>query len=81
MSAVQFTRRFRRAVGSSPGEFMVLARIEQAKLLLTTTSRDVIEIADSLGYSDQYYFSRQFAQRTGYPPVAYRRKHLEPLTE
>lgn len=73
MSAVQFTRSFRKRTGHSPGDFMVLARIERARMLLITTSRTVADIADSLGYSDVYYFTRQFTSKTGISPAAYRK--------
>jgi len=73
MSPVQFTRCFREKTGHAPGEFMVLARIERARLLLTTTSRSVADIAFSLGYSDVYYFTRQFTSKTGVPPATYRK--------
>ena len=75
MSTVQFTRCFRKHTGHPPGEFMVLARIERARLLLSTTSRTLSDVADSLGYSDVYFFTRQFTKRTGSPPAAYRKKH------
>lgn len=74
MSTVQFTRCFRRHTGHPPGEFMVLARIERARLLLTTTSRTLSDIADALGFSDVHYFTRQFASKTGVPPATYRKR-------
>jgi AraC-like DNA-binding protein len=74
MSAVQFTRCFREHTGHPPGEFMVLARIERAKLLLSTTSRSVADVANCLGFSDVYFFTRQFASRAGAPPAAFRTK-------
>ncbi len=74
MSAVQFTRCFREHTGHAPGEFMVLARIERAKLLLSTTSRTVADIASSLGFSDVFYFTRQFSEKAGAPPGEFRKQ-------
>lgn len=79
ISPVQFTRLFRRHTGHPPGEFMVLARVERARLLLSTTSRTLQDIADSLGYSDISYFNRQFARKTGVPPAAYRTGRRPPV--
>ena len=68
-----FTRTFRAATGQTPQRFVVAARIAAAKSLLRTSSLSVTAIADSLGYGDVYFFSKQFRRETGVPPTAYRR--------
>lgn len=35
---------------------------------LATTSRQVKEVADEVGYPDPYHFSRLFKKHFGYPP-------------
>ena len=54
-------------------EYIKNARINQAKLLLSSTHLTVEAIALSLGYYDACYFSRQFRQATGYTPNGYRK--------
>lgn len=68
-----FTRTFRAATGQTPQRFVVGARIAAAKSLLRTSSLSVTAIADSLGYGDVYFFSKQFRRETGVTPTAYRR--------
>jgi AraC-like DNA-binding protein len=68
-----FGRLFRKYVGTTPGEFVLRARIDAAMGLLRSSSHSVTRIAELLGYVDVYAFSRQFKQRTGRTPTGYRR--------
>ena len=74
LSRAQFARVFERFVGTPPGEYMIHARVERAKMLLATTSRSLASIAERVGYRDVYFFSRQFKQQAGIPPGAYRKR-------
>ncbi len=67
-------RLFRKFVGLSPGEYIIQARIEAAMQLLKTSDHSITRIAELLGYCDVYAFSRQFSNRTGLSPKAYRKK-------
>ena len=72
MSQAHYTRRFKRAVGLSPNEFLVRQRVERCAILLKQTDWTLEQIADVVGYSEQYYFSRQFSKIMGRSPGAYR---------
>jgi AraC-like DNA-binding protein len=67
-----FIRVFRKIKGVTPGEFMIAARIAEAQSLLRFSNYTIGQIADQLGYSSPYFFSKQFKQRTGQTPSAYR---------
>ncbi len=69
-------RRFRQATGSGLHEVHVESRIMDARRLLGETDRPIKQIADGLGYTDVFYFSRQFTARVGMPPARYRRERL-----
>jgi len=69
-------RLFKRHKGMTPGEFLIGARIVSAKDMLRFSSLTVSQISDQLGYCDPYFFSKQFKQRTGHPPSAFRRRKL-----
>lgn len=71
-SADHFARVFRDVTGSSPREFIVQARINRARILLTESSLTVSQIAHALGYEDIYFFSRQFKAKTGVSPTGFR---------
>lgn len=71
-SADHFSRVFAQIKGLSPQAFVMRARIERAKQLLAETSLTIGEVAAMLGYSDVYFFSRQFRQVAGVPPSIWR---------
>lgn len=73
LSHSSFHRRFLAETGLTPGQYITLLRIEQAKNLLSFTQTPVGEIGALCGYSDHVYFSRIFRQQTGMSPSAYRR--------
>ncbi len=70
-----FARVFRKFKAASPKSFLIRTRIERAKTYLTA-SYSVGRIASLLGYSDVYFFSKQFKLYTGVSPTAWRRSQL-----
>lgn len=46
--------------------------ISESKLLLTSSNKNISQIASLLGFNDQYYFSRFFKKHTGLNPSAYK---------
>ena len=66
---------FRRAKGVSPVEYLTQLRMEKAKQLLTGKADMLIkDIAVSVGYKNQYHFSRTFKKYEGVWPTDYREK-------
>jgi len=72
MSPRNFSRRFQRATGGSPREYLLRVRMEVAKERLRTTQLQVAEIAYQVGYSDLSYFSRIFNRSEGCMPHTFR---------
>jgi AraC-like DNA-binding protein len=68
-----FSRLFRRHTGIGPREFHLRTRMDRARYLLRYTAEPVRAVALALGFSDVPHFTRQFTQRTGRSPAAYRR--------
>lgn len=66
-------RIFHRANGRSIFQYLTWVRINRAKELLATTDMKLWEVAEETGFSDQFYFSRQFKKHTGMPPAFYAR--------
>lgn len=73
LSSTYLNQRFRAMVGTSPIQFVILARTERAKILLEESSMSLGEISDSLGYRDVYFFNRQFSKTAGLTPGNYRK--------
>ena len=64
-----FAEKFSRSVGKE----IVRQRIERAKKLLTTTDKQMKEIAALCGYCNAGYFTNAFRTETGLTPKAWRR--------
>ena len=65
-------RAFKRSFRVSPLAYQQDLRFEAAQRLLRFTSLRCYEIAQRVGYSNVYYFHRQFKKRTGITPTRYR---------
>lgn len=65
-------RLFTEQMGIPPSQYVTFRRIEMAKDLLQTTEMSITQMADVIGYSNVYYFSRVFHQETGFSPSQYR---------
>ena len=64
---------FSQETGQTITEFMTATRMAKAKELLKTTGHKTFEIAFSVGYNDQHYFSNLFKKVTGMTPMEYRK--------
>ncbi|MEO1236446.1 MAG: AraC family transcriptional regulator, partial [Planctomycetota bacterium] len=69
-----FARVFRRVTGRSPQAAAIAARLDRARHLLRVTPMTASQIADALGYSDLFFFSRQFKRFHGVSPTEFRRR-------
>ena len=72
LSPFHFIRAFKTTLGVSPHRYLKLLRIQQAKDLLASTRRSVLEIAVDLGYESGQALSRAFRQEVGRTPLDYR---------
>lgn len=74
MSERSFHRRFAEAVGSSPGEWLIEVRVEEAKRLLETSPLPVEEVARLSGFGSVATLRYHFARATGLSPSEYRER-------
>jgi iron complex transport system substrate-binding protein len=65
-------RTFKKAFHVSPLSYQQDLRFEAARRLLRFTSLRCYEIAQRVGYSNVYYFHRQFKRKLGITPKRYR---------
>jgi AraC-like DNA-binding protein len=75
-SVSHFSRTFAAVTGTRPQAFVIDARIERARELLTTTSLPIGAIAAEVGMADLFYFSRLFKRSLGIAPSEFRRQAL-----
>lgn len=64
-------RIFMSNVGQSPIDYLTSYRIGEACSLLKNSQLSIAEIAVSVGFFDQFYFSRVFKKAKGVPPSKY----------
>jgi AraC-like DNA-binding protein len=76
-SVPQFVKRFKRATGHTPWQYVLSRRIDRAKELLAGTAEAVATIAHQVGFDDADYFSRVFRKRVGYAPSVFRSRFSE----
>ncbi len=68
------TRRFSDAVGCSPTNFVIQARMRSACELLESGALPVHMVAEACGYQSTAFFSREFRKYSGMTPREYREK-------
>jgi AraC-like DNA-binding protein len=73
MSYSNFRNLFKREIGMSPRQYERGVLINKAKEILCFTDQGVGKIAEQLGFSSVYHFSRFFKNSTGLPPSEWRK--------
>ncbi|WP_372782446.1 GlxA family transcriptional regulator [Litorivivens sp.] len=79
LSTRSLSRRFKRATGQSPLDYLNTLRLRAARELLQQSNLAVGEIAQTVGIGDPNYFSRLFRREYGETPVNYRRNVRDKL--
>ncbi len=75
ISRRNFDRRFIKAVGSTPVEYLQRVKVEAAKRTLEKGRKSIVEVMDEVGYSDDKAFREVFKKITGLSPIEYRNKY------
>ena len=76
LSRAHFTAQFRLATSCRPHDFILLQRIGAAERLLLQTSRELADIALTVGFQTQAHFSTVFKRFVGESPGRWRRAQL-----
>ena len=77
VSERQLNRIFKTATGTTVIHYFNKHRILQARYYLISTNLGLKEIAERLGYYDQYHLSRMFKKATGFTPSQFRKNRRE----
>ncbi|MDB5060394.1 MAG: AraC family transcriptional regulator [Mucilaginibacter sp.] len=70
-----FDRRFIKATGNTPLEYLQRVKIESAKRAFETNRKTINEVMYDVGYSDVKAFREVFRKITGMSPLEYRSKY------
>lgn len=69
MSVSSYTKKFRDAVGDSPGEYFLGLKLEKVRSELIATDYSLSELAYRNGFCDDTYLVKQFRKRHGITPA------------
>ena len=72
-SESQCIKIFKEAYGITPYAYFLNKKIKLAQDMLSNTNLSVKQIANHLNFTDEYYFSNIFKQKTGVSPSRYRK--------
>lgn len=75
VSRRNFIRKFKRATGNTPLEYIQRVRVEAAKRELESSSNTINEIVQNVGYEDNASFRRLFQKYTGLTMSDYRNRY------
>jgi len=73
LSATHFRRLFKEQMKISPMQYRENIRLHWAIKMLESQMFTISEVADNLGYSDIYHFSKVIKRHTGNPPSFYKK--------
>ena len=75
ISRRSFDRRFIKATGNTPVEYLQRVKVEAARRSLEQGRKTVFEVMDEIGYADEKAFREVFRKVTGYSPLDYKAKY------
>lgn len=73
LSREYISRKFKQEFGVNLSDYVTGIRMDKAKLLLLNPHLRIAEIAASVGFQDEKYFSKVFKKATGLSPAEYRK--------
>jgi transcriptional regulator GlxA family with amidase domain len=74
ISRRNFDRRFIKATGNTPVEYLQRVKVEMAKSTLEKGRKTIFEVMEEVGYTDDRAFREVFKRITGLSPLGYRTK-------
>lgn len=80
VSRRNFDRRFIKATGNTPVEYLQRVKVEAAKKELERGRKSIFEIMNDVGYADDKAFREVFKRVTGLSPLDYRNKYSKETT-
>lgn len=77
LNSAHLSRLFKKETGDSIMDYMIQAKMAQAKYLLTETGHRISDICELLGYENASYFGKTFKRQVGVTPQEYRKRYHE----
>ena len=75
LSPYHFAHLFKNTVGMPPHHYVICERVNESRKLLAARGMSVIEVAMTVGFASQSYFTEVFRKATGRTPKHYQQEH------
>ncbi len=72
LSRAGLAQKFKKHLGDTPLHYLTVLRMQKARALLSSSNDNIETIAEAVGYSDAFSFSKVFKRITGVPPRDFR---------
>ena len=73
LSPSRFRHLFKQEIGTTPAQYLKEFRLRKAEKMLRTTFLSIKQILEQVGIASNAHFVRDFRQKYGMTPTAYRR--------
>lgn len=77
MNKFHLAHSFKKHIGVSPIQYLIARRLDNAKLLITTTNYSIEKISMILGFNSSSYFSQIFKRQVGMTPKEYKKSQIQ----
>ena len=77
MGINSFYTLFKKEMNRTPGEYLLMLKMEQASVELLRSDTPIDQIAENCGYADRYHFSKAFRNYFGIAPGEFRKRHKQ----
>lgn len=74
-----FSRRFKKALNTTPNQYLQELRVQEAKELLITTNKSFNEITFDVGFFNESSFRKLFKKQTSLNPSEFRKKYKQTI--
>jgi two-component system response regulator YesN len=75
LNSAYLSRLFKRETGVSLMEYIISAKMNRAKLMLTESNTRITDMIDDLGYDNLSHFTKMFKKQVGITPQEYRKRY------
>lgn len=74
LNSAYLSRIFKRETGQSLIDFIIQAKMDRAKILLTESNRKIVDVCEEIGYENYSHFGQAFKKKVGISPLEYRKR-------
>lgn len=75
LNSAYLSRLFKRCTGQTLIDFIIHAKMEKAKQLLTETNMRIVDICEEIGYENYSHFGQAFKKRVGMSLLDFRKRY------